>query len=80
MPVTSCGVEDARLLRIDEAVEAVLEADHLNAGVGGRLDDRANDGIQAGSITAAGEDPDFLHSGHQCGTSICRVLTGRNRV
>jgi hypothetical protein len=72
MPVTSCGRQDARLLRIDEAVEAVFEANHLNAGVGGRFDDRANDRIQAGSITAAGEDPDFFHSGHQCGTSIGR--------
>ena len=33
MPVTSRGVEDARLLGIDQAVEAVFEADDLNAGV-----------------------------------------------
>ena len=60
--------EDARLLRIDQPVEAVLETDDLNAGVARRLDDGADDGVQTWSVTTAGEHSDFLHSGHQCGT------------
>ena len=52
------------LLGIDQAVEAVLEAEHLDARVVRRLDDGADDGIQAGSVAAAGEHTDFLDLGH----------------
>ena len=64
MPVTSRGVEHARLLGIDQAVEAVLEADDLDAGVARGLDDGADDGIEAGGVAAAGEDANFFDRGH----------------
>ena len=52
--------EDARPFGIDEAVEAVFEADALDAGERGGLDDRANDRVQAGRVAAAGENADAL--------------------
>ena len=48
---------------IDQAVEAVLEAEDLDAGVVGRLDDGADDGVEAGGVAAAGEHADLLE-GH----------------
>ena len=56
--MTSRGVSDARSARLDQAVEAVFEADALDAGVAGGLDDGADDGVQAGRVAAAGEDAD----------------------
>ena len=50
--------ERPRSTRLDQAVEAVLEADALDAGVAGGLDDGTDDGVQAGGITAAREDAD----------------------
>ena len=44
MPVTSRGVRGASG-RVEQAVEAVLEADDLDAGVEGGLDDGADDGF-----------------------------------
>ena len=43
-----------------QAVEAVLEADALDAAVAGGLDDGADDGVEAGGVAAAGEDADAL--------------------
>ena len=51
----------ARVVGLDQAVEAVLEADALDAGVAGGLDDGADDGVQARSIAAAGEDADSVN-------------------
>ena len=60
MPVTSRGMERARLFRIDQAVEAVFKPDDLDAGVVGGLDDGTDDGVQAGGVTSPGEDTNFL--------------------
>ena len=62
--MTSRGVSDARAGGIEQAVEAVFEADDFDAGVAGGLDDGANDGVQAGCITAAGEHANLLHRRH----------------
>ena len=67
MPVTSCGVRTRDRDRIQQTVEAVLEADDFDAGVGGGLDDGADDGVQAGRVAAAGENADFSNSGHVVG-------------
>ena len=64
MPVTSRGVSDARAGGVEQAVEAVFEADDLDAGVAGGLDDGADDGVQAGRIAAAGQHADLLHRRH----------------
>jgi len=40
----------------DQSVKAVLEADALDIGVGGRLDDRPNHGVEPGGVAAARED------------------------
>ena len=63
MPVTSRGVSDARTARLDQAVEAVFEADALDAAVGGGLDDGADDGVEAGRVAAAGENADAFDGG-----------------
>ena len=41
---------------VEQAIEAVFEADHLHAGVAPRLDHRAYDRVEAGGVAAAGED------------------------
>ena len=64
MPVTSRGVSDSRTRGIEQAVEAVFEADHFDAGVVGGLHDGANHGVQAGRITAAGEHANLLNTWH----------------
>ena len=38
--------QHARTARLDEAVEAVFDAEHLDAGVAGRLHDRSDDGVE----------------------------------
>ena len=63
--------QQPRLFRIDQAVEAVLEADDLDAGVVGRLDDGADDGVEAGGVAAAGEHADFFDSGHSKTRAEC---------
>ena len=50
--------ERPRSTWLDQTVEAVFEADALDAGVAGGLDDGTDDGVQAGGVTAAGEDAD----------------------
>ena len=57
--MTSRGASSARLLRVDQAVEAVFETDDLDAGVVRGLDDGADDGVEAGGVAAAGEDADL---------------------
>ncbi len=59
--------EQTRFLGIDEAVEAVFEAEHFDAGVVRRLDDRANDRVETWSVAAAGQHADFFYGGHECG-------------
>ena len=66
-----------------QAVEAVFEADALDAGVAGGLDDGADDGVEAGRVAAAGEDADACRCGHALDYSKCviaRVATVRNGV
>ena len=58
MPVTSRGVSGRERSGSMQAVEAVLEADDLAAGVGRRLDDGADDRVQARGVAAAGQDAD----------------------
>ena len=47
MPVTSRGVSTRERSVFEQAVEAVFEADALDAGVGRGLDDGADDGVEA---------------------------------
>jgi len=43
---------------LDQPVKTVLETHTLDAGVRGRLDDGTDHGVQAGRVTAAGENAD----------------------
>ena len=58
--------ERAAAAGFDEAVEAVLEAEALDARVVRRLDDGADDRVEAGCVAAAGEDAELLdrRTGH----------------
>ena len=47
-----------------QAVEAVLEADALDAAVAGGLDDGADDGVETGRVAAAGEHADAFDGCH----------------
>ena len=58
------GRERPRPGRIEQAVKAVFEADDLDAGIEGRLDDGADDGVEAGCITAAGEHANTFDGRH----------------
>ena len=64
MPVTSRGVEHARAAGLDQAVEAVLEADTFDAAVVRGLDDRADDGVESGRVAAAGQNTKACDRGH----------------
>ena len=64
MPVTSRGVSMPRLFGINQTVEAVFQADHGHAGVVCRLHDSADDGVQAGSVAAAGQHANFFDGRH----------------
>ena len=55
--------ERTRAAQLDQTVEAVLDADTFDAAVGRRLHDGANDGVEAGGVAAAGEDPESLRHG-----------------
>ena len=57
--------QDARTIRLEEAVEAVFEAKALDAAVPRGLHGGADDGVQAGRVPAAGEDADALHRRHR---------------
>ena len=50
--------------RVEQAVEAVFEADDLDAGVERGLDDGADDGVEAGGIAAAGEHANTFDGRH----------------
>ena len=50
--------ELARSLRIDQSIEAVLETKTFDAGVTGRFDDGANDGVEARSVAATSQNAD----------------------
>jgi hypothetical protein len=58
------GRQRPRFRRVNETVEAVLEAEHLDVGVGGGFDDRPDDGVQARRIPAAGQHSNFFHDRH----------------
>jgi hypothetical protein len=58
------GSEDPMPVGLDEAIEAVFEAQTSDAVIVSRLDDGANDGVQAGSISTAREDTDPTNSWH----------------
>src|SRR5205823_24104 len=51
--------EGAELV-LDEAAPAFHEAQAAAAGVGDLADDGANDGVEARTITASGQDADFV--------------------
>ncbi len=46
---------------IQQTIEAVFEANHLDAGVTRRLDDGTDDGVQSWCVSSAGEDANLLH-------------------
>ena len=58
------GRQDPAARGIEQTVEAVFEADDVNAGVVRGLDDRPDDGVEAWSVAAAGEDADLLDWRH----------------
>ena len=60
--------QHARFLRVNQPVEAVLEPDDGDVGVAGRLDDRADDGVEARRVTAACQDAKFSDGRHAGGT------------
>ena len=62
--MTSRGVSTRERFSLEQAVEAVLDADRLDAGVGGRLDDGADDRVETGRVAAAGEDTDASDRRH----------------
>ena len=77
--------QHARAVRLEQAVEAVFEADALDAGVAGRLDDGADDGVQAGRVAAAGEDADAFDRRHAAATianarSVGALRAAKSRV
>jgi hypothetical protein len=53
-------------VEFEKTVEAVREADDLAVDVRRRLDDRADDRVQPGSIPAAGQDADPPHRRARC--------------
>ncbi len=57
--------EQARAIRLDEAVEAVFEADALDAAVRGGLHHGADDRVQTRRVTAAGEDAEPRNRRHR---------------
>ena len=60
MPVTSLVVRTRAAIELQQAVEAVFDADHVQPGVDAGLDDGADHSVQTRRVTAAGEDPDFI--------------------
>ena len=58
--------ELAPAVRLDQAVEAVLEADDFAVTIAGRLDNGADDGVQARGVAAAGEHADSLDPRAPC--------------
>ena len=56
--------QHARASLVYEAVEAVFEADALPAEVRSGLHDRADDGVEAGGVAAAGEDANAFERSH----------------
>ena len=65
MPVTSFGVRTLCRFGSMQPVEAVLEAETVDAVVVGRLDHGADDRVQPGGVTASGEysdTPNRFHS------------------
>ena len=64
MPVTSRGVSTRERPGSMQSVEAVFEADALDAGVAGGFDDGADDGVQTGRVAAAGEHADARDRRH----------------
>ena len=72
MPRDVARREHARSIGLDEAVEAVLEADAFDAAVGRRLDDGADDRVQSWSVAAAGEHAESPQSRHR--STIANVL------
>ena len=60
MPVTSRGVSTRERFGLEQAVEAVLDAEALDACIECGLDDRANDRVEAWSVAAARENADAV--------------------
>ena len=60
------GREEARPIGLDETVEAVFEADALDARICRGLHDRANDGVQAWSVATTRQHTDALDHPTEC--------------
>ena len=50
---------------VGQALPAAADADDVVADLGGAVDDALDDGVEAGDVAAAGQDPDPLHLGHR---------------
>ena len=72
--------QDARLLGIDQAVEAVLEADDLNAGVAGALTTARMTAFRPGASPPPVRTPIFFILGISVGRRFAACWTGQNRV
>src|SRR5262249_47536898 len=55
---------DARSIEFEEAVVAVFETETTDAAVPRRFHDGADDGVQTGRVTAAGENADAFDGSH----------------
>ena len=53
------GVQNAASIELEQAVEAVFDADDVEVGVAAGLDDGADDRVQARGVAAACENADF---------------------
>ena len=58
------GGQHPRTVHLEQAVEAVFDAERLDAVVGRGLDDRSDDGVEPGCVPAAGEDADARDRRH----------------
>jgi hypothetical protein len=59
------GVSSRVSAEVEQAVEAVFEAEHFEARVAAGLDDGADDRVEAGGVAAAGEHTDLLDIRHE---------------
>ena len=66
MPVTSRGVSVRHRIRLEQTVEAVLDADDLAVDVGRRLDHRTDDRVQPRRVAAARQDAEAREGGAVC--------------
>ncbi len=79
MPVTSLGRQLTCARGVEQAIKAVFEPDDLDSSVERRLDHRANDGVEARRIAAAGQHANLSYREHPLGTIPFRFFSDRSR-